>query len=88
MLYGIFYESVYPICAACATDFFPNSGTVLGIWTLGHGIAGLFSSLVAGYLADISATFYWSFTFSAFFSTVALIPIFLLKVQKVEKNKG
>jgi sugar phosphate permease len=74
-VYGVFYESVFPIYAACAADFFPSSiaGLVVGLWTFAYGMAGLISPIIGGYLADVCNTFFWSFVLSALFSLGSLI---------------
>jgi sugar phosphate permease len=62
-LLGFFYAAIWPLYAAAAADFFPAgaTGSVLGFWTLFYGIALIVAPALAGYIADVTGTFIYSF---------------------------
>jgi len=74
---GVFSGGIWPIYAACAADYFSPSvaGTVMGFWTTLYGLGSAISPPIAGYLADLYGTFFWSFIMS---STVAVMATLLI----------
>lgn len=90
--FGVFSGGIWPIYAACAADYFSPTvaGTVLGFWTTLYGLGSIISPPIAGYLADVYGTFFWSFIMSSIVAVMATLPIFrvkdpshaLLKVKK------
>jgi MFS family permease len=81
-IFGFGYGAIWPLYAVCAPDYFSkgSSGFVVGFWTLFLGIGLILSPVIAGWLADETGIFMWSFILAI---GAALISTFLLfLVQK------
>ncbi len=66
-LFGFFNAAIWPLYAAAAADFFPHgaTGSVLGFWTIFYGIALILAPALAGYIADVTGTFIYSFVIAS-----------------------
>ena len=75
--FGMFSAGIWPIYAACAADYFSPSvaGTVMGFWTTLYGVGSIMSPPIAGYLADLYGTFFWSFVMSSIVAVMATLLI-------------
>jgi len=64
--FGFFYGGIFPMIAACARDYFPKqiTATVLGLWAVLYSF-GAMSTVLTGYVADLTNTFRWSFFLAA-----------------------
>lgn len=78
---GVFSGGIWPIYAACAADYFSPSvaGTVMGFWTTLYGLGSTISPPIAGYLADLYGTFFWSFIMSSMVAVMATLLILRVK---------
>lgn len=78
---GVFDGGIWPVYAACAADYFSPSvaGTVMGFWTTLYGLGSIISPPIAGYLADLYGTFFWSFIMSSIVAVVATLLILRVK---------
>ena len=78
---GVFDGGIWPVYAACAADYFSPSvaGTVMGFWTTLYGLGSIISPPIAGYLADLYGTFFWSFTMSSIVAVIATLLILRVK---------
>ena len=78
---GVFDGGIWPVYAACAADYFSPSvaGTVMGFWTTLYGLGSIISPPIAGYLADLYGTFFWSFLMSSIVAVVATLLILRVK---------
>lgn len=67
LVFGLGQGAVWPLYAACARDYFPkgSTGAVVGLWTLLLGMGSIVSPIIAGWLADVTGTFSWSFILAA-----------------------
>jgi len=79
-VFGLGYGTVWSMYAACASDYFPrsNTGSIIGLWTVFLGIGSILSPIFAGWIADITGTFTWSFMLamaSAILSFLLLVPV-------------
>ena len=66
--------------AASSAEYLPRewSGTVMGLWTISYGAGASISPPVAGYIADVSGSFFWAFILaliSGLISTSLLAPL-------------
>jgi len=82
---GFFFHPVWPLYGACARDYFKDhlTGTIIGLWTLFYGIGGVIAPALAGYLADQTETFVYSFIFAVVL--VSISSLFMLWVKGISK---
>jgi MFS family permease len=71
--------------AACASDFFSKqaAGKIIGLWTVYLGAGTMLSPIIAGWIADTTGTFMWSFLIAmsgGIASLLLLLP--MLKVPR------
>lgn len=62
-IFGFGYGPIWPLYAVCATDYFSkgSAGFIVGFWTLFLGIGFILSPIIAGWIADVTGMFMWSF---------------------------
>lgn len=74
-IFGLGHGAIWPLYAACASDYFPQkySGSVVGLWTFFLGIGLIFSPLIAGWIADITGKFAWSFILALATSIISIL---------------
>ncbi len=77
IIYGFSRGAIFPLYAACASDYFPKEfvGTIVGIWALFFGIGSILAPVIAGWTADITGTLTWSFILA---TATAMLSLFLL----------
>lgn len=82
---GFFFHPVWPLYGACARDYFKDhvTGTIVGLWTLFYGVGGVIAPALAGYLADKTETFVYSFIFAIVL--VSISSLFMLWVKGISK---
>lgn len=82
---GFFFHPVWPLYGACARDYFKDhvTGTIVGLWTLFYGVGGVIAPALAGYLADQTETFVYSFIFATVL--VSISSLFMLWVKGIDK---
>jgi len=80
-IFGFSQGAIWPLYAACASDYFSrnSTGLIVGFWTLFLGFGMIFSPIIAGWIADVTGSFMWSFILA---TVTAVISIFLLLVGK------
>jgi OFA family oxalate/formate antiporter-like MFS transporter len=79
-IFGIGYGAIWPVFAASSRDFFPReyAGSVVGLWTLYHGIGSILSPIITGWTIDVTGRYVWAFILvvvSAVLSSLLLLPI-------------
>jgi MFS family permease len=79
-VFGIGYGTIWPVYAASARDFFSKeyAGSVIGLWTLYHGIGSILAPMIAGWTIDATGSYVWAFilsVISAVMSLLLLVPI-------------
>ncbi len=79
--FGVLYGGIFPLVAACGTDYCPKevTGTILGLLTIFYGAGAMTTPVVTGYLADVTGTFRWPFGLGALASLSAGLLIRSLK---------
>jgi MFS family permease len=80
IIFGIGYGTLWPVYAASARDLFPKnySGSIIGLWTLFHGLGSIISPVLSGWVIDATGTHVWAFilaTSCSFLSLLLLLPI-------------
>lgn len=87
--FGIGYGAVWPIYAAVAADVYrERAGSVIGLWTLLLGIGMLISPPIAGWMADSTGSFVWSFGFGALGAVASFILLILFVLAHKEYLNG
>jgi sugar phosphate permease len=76
-IFGFGHGAVWPLYALCAPDYFSKSsaGFIVGFWTLFLGIGFILSPIIAGWIADTTGRFMWSFVLAI---AAAIISMFLM----------
>ena len=77
---GIGYGTIWPVYAASSHDFFSKeyAGSVVGLWTIYHGLGSIISPIITGWSIDVSGSYVWIFVLiisSAILSSVILLPV-------------
>jgi MFS family permease len=80
VIFGIGYGTLWPVYAASARDLFPKdySGSVIGLWTLYHGLGSIISPVLSGWIIDATGNYVWAFILAmlgSFLSLLLLVPI-------------
>ena len=79
-IFGIGYGTIWPVYAASARDLFPKDyfGSIVGLWTLYHGIGSVLAPVFAGWTIDVTGAYIWAFiltVISAILSLLLLLPL-------------
>jgi MFS family permease len=74
-IFGIGYGTIWAVYAACARDLFPGdySGSIIGCWTLFHGLGSIIAPVLSGWTIDRSGTYTWAFILAVSGSLVSLL---------------
>lgn len=80
---GFFFHPIWVLYGACAKDYFEENltGTIVGLWTLFYGVGGIVAPAVAGYLADRTETFIYSFVFAIVLISISSLFMTLAKEE-------
>jgi MFS family permease len=81
-LFGIGYGTLWAVYAASARDLFPGkySGSIIGLWTVFHGVGSIIGPVFSGWTIDASGNYYYAFILAA--SASVLSALLLLPVRK------
>lgn len=79
-VFGIGYGTIWPVYAASARDLFSKeySGSIVGLWTLYHGIGSVLAPVFAGWTIDATDKYVWALILtvtSAILSLLILMPL-------------
>ena len=79
-IFGLGYGAVWSMYAASASDYFSkeSAGSIVGLWTLYLGVGSTISPVIAGWIADTTGTFAWSFVLAAAGAAISfllLVPV-------------
>jgi MFS family permease len=80
VVFGVGYGTIWPVFAASARDLFSKeyAGSIVGLWTVYHGLGSIVAPVVAGWTIDSTGTYYWAFILtvtSAILSFMLLLPL-------------
>ena len=75
MIFGIGYGTLWAVYAASARDLFPRnfSGSIIGLWTVFHGLGSMISPVLSGWIIDATDSYVWVFITAAAGSLVSLL---------------
>jgi MFS family permease len=79
-IFGIGYGTLWAVYAASARDLFSPeySGSIIGFWTLFHGLGSVIAPILSGWIIDMTGAYYWAFVLAAsasLFSLLLLLPV-------------
>lgn len=85
-IFGLGNGGAWPLYAASASDHFSveRAGMVIGVWTTLLGIGFILAPVTAGYIADQTGTFVYSFLLSSFLASLG-IPLLLFVKKRPAK---
>jgi MFS family permease len=80
VVFGVGYGTIWPVFAASVRDLFSKeyAGTIVGLWTVYHGLGSIIAPVLAGWTVDATGTYYWAFiltVISAILSFLLLLPL-------------
>ena len=81
-VFGAGYGTIWPVYAASARDLFSKdyAGSVVGLWTVYHGLGSIISPVIAGWTIDATGAYVWAFILAMISSTISLL--LLLPIAK------
>jgi MFS family permease len=79
-IFGIGYGTLWAVYAASARDLFPGnySGSIIGLWTVFHGVGSIIAPVLSGWTIDASGTYHYAFILAASASAMSvllLVPV-------------
>ena len=79
-VFGVGYGTIWPVYAASARDLFSKdyAGSILGLWTLFHGLGSVLAPVLAGWAIDAAGVYAWAFLMAmigAVMSMLLLLPM-------------
>jgi OFA family oxalate/formate antiporter-like MFS transporter len=79
-VFGVGYGTIWPVYAASARDLFSKDyyGSIVGLWTLYHGLGSILAPVFAGWVIDTTGTYVWAFiltVISGAVSSLLLLPL-------------
>ncbi len=85
-IFGIGYGTLWAMYAASARDLFPGeySGSIIGLWTLFHGLGSIIAPIFSGWIIDKTGTYRLTFIVAASSSLLSLL--LLLPVRRFSRN--
>jgi MFS family permease len=87
VVFGVGYGTIWAVYAASARDLFsPDySGSIVGLWTVYHGIGSVLAPVFAGWTIDATGTYVWAFIMAVISSALSMLVLLpLLKTAAVE----
>jgi len=74
-VFGVGYGTIWPVYAASARDLFAKdySGSIVGLWTLCHGLGSILAPVFAGWTIDATGTYVWAFILTVISSAMSLL---------------
>ncbi len=84
-IFGIGYGTLWAVYAASARDLFPGnySGSIIGLWTLFHGVGSVIAPVLSGWTIDATGNYYWAFILAASASVLSLLLLLPVKKEDV-----
>jgi MFS family permease len=79
-VFGVGYGTIWPVYAASARDLFSKEyyGSIVGLWTVCHGLGSILAPVFAGWVIDTTGTYVWAFiltVISGAVSSLLLLPL-------------
>jgi OFA family oxalate/formate antiporter-like MFS transporter len=79
-VFGVGYGTIWPVYAASARDLFSKDyyGSIVGLWTVCHGLGSILAPVLAGWVIDTTGTYVWAFVLtpiSGILASLLLLPL-------------
>jgi MFS family permease len=86
--FGFGFGAIWPLQALCAVDYFSenSAGFIVGFWTLFLGIGLVLSPIFAGWIADATGVFRWSFMLAIATAITSMILLLLIEKKVPSPN--
>ncbi|MBW2029456.1 MAG: MFS transporter [Deltaproteobacteria bacterium] len=80
VVFGVGYGTIWAVYAASARDMFSKdySGSIIGLWTVYHGLGSVLSPVIAGWTIDATGTYFWALILAAIASILSLLLLWPL----------
>jgi MFS transporter, OFA family, oxalate/formate antiporter len=92
LLFGFFYSAVVPLFPTMLGKFFGLAalGTIYGVFATSYSAAGIIGPIVAGYIYDLTGTYFYPFLLAIICCYLAALGAFFIKEprKKVRKLLG
>lgn len=87
IIFGVGYGAIWPVYAASARDLISAeySGSVIGLWTLYHGLGSMLAPVISGWTIDASGSYTWAFILAMACSAISFL--LLLPMIKTPSKK-
>jgi sugar phosphate permease len=87
-IFGFGFGAIWTLQALCAADFFSenSAGFIVGFWTLFLGVGLVLSPIFAGWIADVTGVFRWSFMLAIATAITSMILLFLVEKKVTFPN--
>jgi len=87
ILFGVGYGTIWPVYAASARDLFPKeyAGSIVGLWTIFHGLGSVLAPVLAGWTIDSSGTYFWAFMLAVSASVISLLLLFPVSATRTNR---
>jgi len=82
-VFGVGYGTIWPVYAASSRDLFPKEygGSIVGLWTLYHGLGSILAPVLAGWTIDATGTYFWAFILTVISSALSLLLLLPLSTS-------
>ena len=83
-VFGAGYGTIWPQYAASARDMFSGeyAGSVIGLWTLFHGLGSVLAPVIAGWTIDATGGYVWAFMLTVFAGILSFLLLMPVSRQK------
>ena len=83
-VFGVGYGTIWPVYAASARDLFSKeyAGSIVGMWTIFHGLGSVLAPVLAGWTIDATGTYYWAFILAVASSVISMLLLFPVSKRK------
>jgi OFA family oxalate/formate antiporter-like MFS transporter len=84
ILFGFFYSGTIPIFPSLLGRFFGLSalGTIYGFFGTSYSVAAISGPLIAGYIHDVTGSYFYPFLLAVFFCYVAAVSSFFIRAPR------
>jgi len=83
-IFGIGYGTIWPVYAASARDLFSKDyfGSIVGLWTLYHGVGSVLAPVFAGWTIDVTGAYIWAFILTVISAVLSLLLLWPLAAKE------